>query len=275
MCNLFSTDCRIIHGDSRQVLFNFSEQADLIVTSPPYANARKKHYDSVKPDDYADWFSTFHEAFWQALKPNGSLVINIKDKMVEGVRHRYVWHTIERLTQLGWYCLDDYIWVKKNTFPGRWPSRLKDAWEFCFHLAKVKRPYFNPEAIAIPLAKSTQAKLRHISSEANQRIYSATGSGFSKNLARFIGRDKALPSNVLHLAVEGRNQHHPAAFPIGLPAFFIQLLSPPEGFIIDPFSGSGTTGVAAAMLGRRCLLIDNHKEYCQVALQRLQHYVKI
>lgn len=262
--------CAIIHGDSRKVLFDVGVQADLIVTSPPYADARKGHYDSVSPDDYPEWLSSFHAAFWHALKPDGSLIINIKDKVVNGVRHRYVWRTIERFAELGWYCIDDYMWIKKNAFPGRWPNRLKDAWEYCFHLAKTKRPYFNSAVVATPLLSSTQTRLSNLKSNAAQRINSATGSGFSKKMAGFLGRDKALPSNVLQLAVESRNQCHPAAFPVGLPRFFIQLLSPPQGFIIDPFSGSGTVGVAALELGRKCLLIDNHAYYCQVAKQRLQ-----
>ena len=63
--------CHIIHGDSCQALKYFTNQADLIMTSPPYADARKKHYDSIPPDEYADWFATFHNVFWQALKPDG------------------------------------------------------------------------------------------------------------------------------------------------------------------------------------------------------------
>lgn len=270
MQNIFPSAYQIIHGDSRNVLSDFIERADLIITSPPYADARKKHYDSALPDNYPEWFSSFHDAFWNALKPSGSLVINIKDKVVDGTRHRYVWHTIERFAALGWHCVDDYVWVKKNAFPGRWPNRLKDAWEFCFHLAKTKRPYFNPEAVSIPLSASSRKKLERISPADNKRIYSATGSGFNKNMANFLRRERALPTNVLQLAVESHNQKHPAAFPVGLPAFFIELLSPPQGFVIDPFCGSGTTGVAAAKLGRQCLLIDNHQGYCQVASQRLQ-----
>jgi hypothetical protein len=60
----------------------------------------KRHYDSIKPDDFAAWFLSFHEPMAAALKPNGSLVINIKDKVVDGVRHRYVWDTIKALERL-------------------------------------------------------------------------------------------------------------------------------------------------------------------------------
>ena len=70
----------IINDDASKALAQFRGRADLIVTSPPYADARKRHYDSIDPDEYAAWFATFHEPLAAALKPNGSLVINIKDK---------------------------------------------------------------------------------------------------------------------------------------------------------------------------------------------------
>ncbi len=64
---------------------------NLIVTSPPYADARKKHYDSIKPNDFSEFLLNFHKQMWRVLAEDGSFVLNIKDKVVDGVRHRYVW----------------------------------------------------------------------------------------------------------------------------------------------------------------------------------------
>jgi site-specific DNA-methyltransferase (adenine-specific)/site-specific DNA-methyltransferase (cytosine-N4-specific) len=89
--------CTVIYGDSREELKAFEGQVSLIVTSPPYADARHKHYDSIHPDKFVEWFMSFHEPFYNALTPDGSLVINVKDKVVDGVRHRFVWHMIEAL----------------------------------------------------------------------------------------------------------------------------------------------------------------------------------
>ncbi|GAK59615.1 DNA modification methylase [Candidatus Vecturithrix granuli] len=69
--------CTVIHGDSRDELSAFAGMVNLIVTSPPYADARRNHYDSIHPDKFAEWFLTFHEPFYNALKPTGNLVINI------------------------------------------------------------------------------------------------------------------------------------------------------------------------------------------------------
>lgn len=262
--------CAVIHGDSRVELADFSGQVDLIVTSPPYADARKNHYDSIHPDNFADWFLTFHEPFYNALKPDGSLIINIKDKVVEGVRHRYVWHTIEALCERGWFAIDDYLWHKTNPMPGYWPTRLRDGWEYCFHLAKSKRPYFNQDAVRRPIGDWVESRLRNLGKNDLSRHNSENASGFGRDISKWVGKQTVLPSNVLSIPLVGKNKGHPAVFPVDLPLFFIKLLSPENGLVVDPFAGSGTTGIAALSLGRRCALIDNNFEYCQQAIERLK-----
>lgn len=264
------TNCTVICGDSREELRAYAGTADLIVTSPPYADARHQHYDSVHPDDFVEWFLTFHEPFYQVLKPDGSLVINIKDKAVNGVRHRYVWHMIEALCDRGWYAIDDYIWHKTNPMPGSWPNRLRDGWEYCFHLAKSKRPYFNADNVRRPIGDWVESRLKNLGKNDRSRHNSANSSGFGRDISKWVGKETVLPSNVLSLPVVGRNKGHPAVFPVGLPEFFINLLCPENGFVIDPFGGSGTTGAAALSLGKRSLLIDNNIQYVQEAIKRLQ-----
>ena len=68
----------------------------------------------------------------------------------------------------------------------------------------------------------------------------------------------------------GKNLGHPAVYPIGLPSFFIKLFAPRNGVVLDPFGGSGQTGIAALQLGRNSVLIDNNKKYCELAVQRLK-----
>jgi site-specific DNA-methyltransferase (adenine-specific) len=261
--------CTIIQEDCRQALKEYKEQADLILMSPPYSNARSKHYDSIAPDQFAEWFLTFHEVFWDALKEDGSLVINIKDKVVNGTRHRYVWQTILKFVEAGWHCIDDYIWVKPNPMPGYWPTRLRDGWEYCFHLAKTTKPYINQEAVRIPIGDWVSRSRKSESLE-DKRYYSVTGSGFSRNRSKWAEKSLVLPSNVLYAPTVCNNKRHPAVFPLALPSFFIKLLSRKDSLVIDPFAGSGTTGVAALNLGRHALLIDNNPTYCQVARERVE-----
>jgi site-specific DNA-methyltransferase (adenine-specific)/site-specific DNA-methyltransferase (cytosine-N4-specific) len=102
------------------------------------------------------------------------------------------------------------------------------------------------------------------------RHNSVNESGFGRNVSKWVGKEKVLPSNVISYAVVGKNKGHPAVFPVDLPLFFIKLMTPENGLVIDPFGGSGSTGVAALQSGRNCVLIDNNETYCQVAAERIQ-----
>jgi site-specific DNA-methyltransferase (adenine-specific)/site-specific DNA-methyltransferase (cytosine-N4-specific) len=268
--NKEDANCTVITGDAREELLAYEGQVDLIVTSPPYADARHKHYDGVHPDKFVEWFLTFHEPFFKALKPSGSLVINIKDKVVNGVRHRYVWRTIEALSDNGWYAIDDYLWHKTNPMPGYWPTRLRDGWEYCFHLAKSKRPHFNSDAVRKPIGDWVDSRLAKLGENDLSRHNSVNDSGFGRDISRWVGKQTVLPSNVISLPLVGKNKGHPAVFPVDLPLFFIKLLCPEGGLVVDPFGGSGTTGIAALSLGRQSVLIDSNPEYYQAAIKRLR-----
>lgn len=262
--------CTVICADSRDELKAYEGQVDLIVTSPPYADARHKHYDSVHPDKFVEWFLSFHEPFFNALKPTGSLVLNIKDKVVEGVRHRYVWHTIEALCDRGWFSIEDYLWYKTNPMPGYWPNRLRDGWEYCFHLGKSKRPYMNQDGVRKPIGNWVESRMAKLGENDHSRHNSVNESGFGRDLSKWVDKQTVLPSNVLSLALVGKNKGHPAVFPVDLPLFFIKLFCPVDGLVVDPFCGSGSTGLAALSVGRRSVLIDNNEQYCQAAIKRLR-----
>lgn len=267
-------DYIIIHGDSRKILPTINEKADLIVTSPPYADARKSHYDSIHPDKFVDWLISFSDAFWNILKEDGSLVLNIKDRVIRGTRHRFVWHTIEAFSKKGWYCIDDYIWNKTNPMPGRWPNRLRDGWEYCFHLSKTRRPYFNPDNVRKPIGDWVNTRLTNLSENDLKRHNSENKSGFGRNISKWLGKTTVLPSNVLRLPLVGKNKGHPAVYPVDLPLFFIKLLSRKGDWVIDPFGGSGTTAIAALSVERKCILIDTNEYYCKIAEQRIKEELK-
>ncbi|NCC73216.1 MAG: site-specific DNA-methyltransferase [Sphingobacteriia bacterium] len=268
--NKAKNKCLILLGDSREILKEIQQKADLIVTSPPYADARKKHYDSIDPQEFPEWFETFHDVFWNVLVDDGSLVINIKDKVVNGVRHRYVWRMIDRMVEKGWYCIDDYIWHKTNPMPGFWPTRLRDGWEYCFHLAKTKTPFMDQYGVSKPVGDWVNKRLQKLGENDIIRHNSGNSSGFGRDISKWVGKKEVLPSNVLSIPLVGKNKGHPAVFPVELPAFFIRLLSRENQLVIDPFAGSGTTGIAALANNRNCILIDNNESYCKLAEKRIQ-----
>lgn len=263
----------IFCGDSREVLKQFPDKYfQLIVTSPPYADARKKHYDSIKPQEYAKFMLGFHDEFWRVLADNGSFVLNIKDKVVNGVRDRYVWKTIMELSNCGWNCIDDYLWVKPNAMPGYWPNRLRDEWEYCFHLTKNKKFNMYQDAVKRPIGNWAPKRLEKLEGKSKTRHNSENESGFGRDLTKWVNKDLVLPGNAVQVPLVGKNMGHPAVFPVGLPEFFIKLFSKPGDRILDPFGGSGSTGVAAMELQRSAVLIDNNEKYVDSMIERLKEF---
>jgi len=261
-------------GDSRKVLSkNFLEnQFDLIITSPPYADARKKHYDSISTKEYPDFFRTFHDQFWRVLKNDGSFILNIKDKVVNGVRDRYVWKTVMALSDLGWNCVDDYLWLKPNAMPGYWPNRLRDEWEYCFHFTKQPKFKMYQDQVKKPIGEWAPKRLEKLTGKSAERHNSENESGFGRDLRRWVNKDQVLPGNTINVPLVGKNMGHPAVFPIGLPDFFIKLFTKKGDNILDPFAGSGSTGIAGVELGRNVVLIDNSEKYFESMKSRLEKY---
>ena len=78
-------------GDCVEILKDIPDNSvDLIFTSPPYADQRKKTYGGVHPDDYVEWFLPKAEQMYRVLKPTGTFILNIKEKVVKGERSTYV-----------------------------------------------------------------------------------------------------------------------------------------------------------------------------------------
>jgi len=263
----------ILLGDCREILKKFPDKHfNLIVTSPPYADARKNHYDSISVDEFPDFFLSFSEQFWRVLADDGSLVINIKDKVVDGQRNRYVWKTILGLADLGWHCIDDYIWYKPNAMPGFWPNRLRDEWEYCFHLTKNKKFKMKQDAVRKPIGEWAEKRLANLNGKSSIRHNSENKSGFGRDLNSWVNKETVLPGNTITVPVVGKNMGHPAVFPIALPEFFIKLFTEENDTVLDPFGGSGSTGIAALNNNRNAVLIDTKEEYIEVIKERLNGF---
>jgi site-specific DNA-methyltransferase (adenine-specific) len=236
-------ESRIIHGDCLDVLQSFPDACiDLIVTSPPYADARKQTYGGIPPGQYIAWFVPIADQLFRVLKPDGSFVLNIKEKVTNGERHTYVIELILELRRRGWLWTEEYIWHKRNSFPGKWPNRFRDAWERCLHFTKRKQFKMYQEAVMVPVGEGTKKRVRQLSKTDYRRHESQTGSKLGCDLSGWINRPMVYPSNVIHIAPESQNQNHSAAYPKSLPSWFIKLFSCPGDVILDPFLGSGTTG---------------------------------
>ncbi len=261
---------RIFENDCLDVLrWLPPECIDLIVTSPPYADQRKDTYGGIHPDKYVEWFLPIAAELKRVLKKEGSFILNIKERVMNGERHTYVLELILALRKQGWLWTEEYMWHKRNSYPGKWPNRFRDGWERCLHFTKDKHFAMYQDAVRVPMGDWSQSRLRNLSETDRRRDNSRVQSGFGKKIENWVGRELAYPDNVLYLATECGNQGHSAAFPVELPSWFIRLFTQPGDVVLDPFLGSGTTAVAAIQLDRRCIGVEISHKYAQIAQERI------
>lgn len=261
---------------------------DLVMTSPPYAEARKRTYGGICADEYVEWFKPIAKEIYRILKPTGSFILNIGDNTIDGETHLYTFELpVVLKREIGFKFIDPFIWHKKTTPPGRFMNRFKGAWEFCFHFSKDVRIKFNPKAVAQPANEVSIARyLRH---KDTHIMKSQSGSGFnnpSKNGRRERNNEsgfgtvderlnmleEALPSNVLYLSPETMNVGHPAPYPSDLPAFFIKAFTDEGDIVYDPFMGSGTTAEVCLRTGRKFIGSELKSEYCDLSKIRINKH---
>ena len=243
---------------------------DLVFTSPPYADQRKGKYDSIPVDEYVDWFVPIAVEIQRALKPSGSFFLNLSPHCEQGEKSTYVMELVIAIRdQAKLRYMDELVWYKSAN-PRKWDHRLKNAWEPIYQFAK-ERPYINHANIKIPTE----------SAFVNKRGYSSytsvTGNvgGYHEITDQGIGF--TIPDNVLYfpsaLLVKDKFEH-PAKFPLELAEFFVRGFCPEGGTVLDPFMGSGTTGIACWLTNRNFIGIEQSEEYMRIAEARIGHYSK-
>ena len=257
-------------GDSKKELKKIPDNTvDLIVTSPPYADQRRSTYGGIHPDKYVEWFLPISEQLLRVLKPTGTFVLNIKEKVVNGERSTYVMELILAMRKQGWLWTEEFIWHKKNSYPGKWPNRFRDSWERLLQFNKDKHFNMYQKEVMVPMGDWAKTRLKNLSNTDKIRDNSKVGSGFGKNISNWIDREMAYPSNVLHLATECNNKNHSAAFPEELPEWFIKLFTKEYDYVLDPFMGSGTTLIVANKMKRNSIGIDIVPEYFHMVKNQL------
>jgi site-specific DNA-methyltransferase (adenine-specific)/site-specific DNA-methyltransferase (cytosine-N4-specific) len=263
-------ETKIILGDCGQELKTIADNSiDLIFTSPPYADQRNATYGGICVHEYVDWFLPISQELLRVLKPTGTFVLNIKEKVVDGERSTYVMELILAMRKQGWLWTEEFIWHKKNCFPGRWTNRFRDAWERLLQFNKNRKFHMYQDAVKIPIGDWSKSRLKNLSETDQIRDNAKNGSGFGKNVSNWLGKETVYPTNVVHLPTECGNKNHSAAFPEALPEWFIRLFTQEYDTVLDPFMGSGTTNLVARRMLRHSIGIEILPEYCEMVRKKV------
>src|SRR3970282_2203018 len=181
---------KLIFGDCTQEIKKLEDSSiDLIFTSPPYADQRKNTYGGIRPDNYVEWFLPISEQLLRVLKPTGTFILNIKEKVTDGERSTYVMELICAMRKQGWLWTEEFIWHKTNCYPGKWPNRFRDAWERLLQFNKNTKFNMYQEEVMIPVGDWAKGRLRNLSETDRKRDESSVVSGFGKNVSNWVGRE--------------------------------------------------------------------------------------
>lgn len=262
----------IINADCLQCVELFEDKSiDLIVTSPPYAQQRNKHYGGIPEDEYPQWTANWCNAYKDKLKDHGSIAIVIRTNICQGWISNYVLKTRLMLHDNGWGEPEELLWIKPDSPPMGHIVRPRRSWENILWFSRSNKPFCDPKSNGTPSNRIGLESKKGIGS------YIASGSKAKTGIARCkdyvevgTGQVDKSPENT-----------HPAQYPEKLALWIIKLLCPRNGFVLDPFVGSGSTLAACEELnqvekyGLRYAGIDMKEEFCKIATARLNKKLKV
>jgi site-specific DNA-methyltransferase (cytosine-N4-specific) len=258
----------------------------LIVTSPPFALLRRKHYGNETQTDYVEWLAEFGRLAKRVLRDTGSLVIELGGayKLGRPVRSIYNYRVlVEFCDALGYELAEEFFWHNPAKLPSpiEWVNkrkiRAKDAVNPIWWFSKTD----NPKADVRRVLVDYSARMRELLVDP-EAFYKPALRPSEHRLGKAFGRDNggAIPSNLLRFSNTHSTSHylrtckllgegaHPARFPAALPRFFIRYLTEPGDLVLDIFAGSNTTGWVAETEGRRWISCELDPAYARLSAVR-------
>lgn len=282
----------LYHGDALATARTLgSESVDCIITSPPYFGLRDYGVDGQyghedSPNEYVDNMVNLFRELRRALAKDGTCWLNLGDSFssnksgetaIRGGVSRarkplaqlppknligIPWRAALALQEDGWILRNSIIWFKPNSMPDSVNDRLSCTHENVFLFTRSQRYRFDLDAIRVPFStdRSPSRKARKPNSGWKKnsvgRAYESPDDDRGKN-----------PGDVWAISTVPFKGAHFATFPPELVRSCVRAGCKPGGTVLDPFSGSGTTGAVAIQEGRRYVGVDINKSYLDLSLR--------
>lgn len=257
---IYNNDCSVILDE----LIKNGTFVDCVITSPPYDNLR----------DYGDGFVKWDDSVWKpiikqlydVLNEGGVVVWVVADATIKGSETGTSFKHALHFVEVGFNLHDTMIYLKDNPVPVGGKNRYYQAFEYMFVFSKGKLKTFNPIFVE---RRNKHNDKRTYRNKAFNRTKEGT---FVKRHYKFNNVVKK--TNVWNYVVGGGNSvdygvDHPATFPIELVEDHINSWTNELDTVLDPFMGSGTTGISCKLTNRNFIGIEINKEYFKLAETRI------
>jgi DNA modification methylase len=251
-------DFQLYVGDALQVLRTLpDESVHCVVTSPPYLDAR----DEIP--GFTEWTPLFRELRRVCLGP---MLVNVGRRFAGGVEWLWWLEVIEGAGYAGLPLLDTLVWVKPNANPIH-GKVFADRHEYVF-IFGPRDVSLNTDAVRVPYAPSSVPRLRRGWTN-HTGVKNDTGRKHGRRESEPHPLGGRGPSYVEVYTGGEKGNPHPTPMPVPLAEYLVRLGSWPDQTVLDPFSGSGNTAIAARKLGRKSIGIELSESYARLAANRL------
>ena len=265
---------KIYQGDSLDLLKQLPDNSiDLVITSPPYSTL-KVYIDNpgILADDYVNWFIPYCKEIERVLKPTGSFILNINDKVENGFRHPYVFDLISRLhKETGLKMFERLFWNKMKGLPNR--NRFGDRVEYVFWFVKTKDFYFNIDEMR---TEYTQTSIKRMKKPLKKRYARTEGDQDLEYKDWSPNPNGALPTTLVNISSESKkiSDNHVSVYPVNFVKYFIKGSTKEGDVVLDPFIGTGTTALVCKQLGRDYIGFELQQDYIDIANKRIGEYAE-
>jgi DNA modification methylase len=271
----------IVQGNCFDMLSKMSDGSfDCCVTSPPYYRTRKygleKEVGQEKtPDLYVKNLCSLFDEVRRVLSAQGTFWLSIGDCRSNGSLLGIPWAVASEMRSRGWFVKSEVTWAKPNPIPESAKNRPTSSHEVIFLMTKEKSGYFynydrvkeksvtasrvgSPIVLATRKPRASETHSRHRSRVIGGQSMQRSPDGMRR--LRDVWTIPTSPFKGTHFAV----------MPVKVAQMCVMAGCPVGGIVLDPFSGSGTTGIASFMSGSRSVLVEANPEYVHLSMNRVR-----